>query len=362
MSALVPRQEIFDTYWRFAAERQEIFYRRLAGQPGPWTHDPILQSFKFCNAFRASDRVSQFLIREVIYGDGLSQNAEDVVFRTLLFRLFNKNETWGVFSGVAGEPRWSTFVASRYSRALNHEMDQGNRIFGNAYMIAPPAQAFGGGFDKKHDGYLALLDHMMRDGVVRKIEKARAFSDVYQLLLSYPLVGKFIAYQLATDLNYTEVIDFDEDTFTKAGPGAERGIAKCFETVGGRSDEEVIDWMVENQEAELRRLEIDPRAVWLWGRPLKAIDCQNLFCETDKYCRVAFPELKSNRSRIKARFSATPGRRLRYFYPPKWGINDALDAPPMAFPPLERGRPVGEHLAFTQAEDRPQLDLWGGTQ
>jgi hypothetical protein len=38
-------------YWRFAAERQRIFERRLAGDPPPWTSDRILREFKFCNVF-----------------------------------------------------------------------------------------------------------------------------------------------------------------------------------------------------------------------------------------------------------------------------------------------------------------------
>jgi hypothetical protein len=72
---------VFDTFWRFAAARQEIFLRRLAGQHSPWTTDPILRDHRFTNVYRASDRVSQFLIRHVIYeGD---QSAEEVVFRTL---------------------------------------------------------------------------------------------------------------------------------------------------------------------------------------------------------------------------------------------------------------------------------------
>lgn len=327
-----PRQEVFDTYWYFAAERQHIFYRRLAGEPGPWTVDPILRDFKFCNAFRASDRVSQYLIGEVIYGEGLSQNAEDVVFRTLLFRLFNKSENWPVFRAALGEPRVANFDLGVYGRLLDAEMDAGNTIFGNAYMIAPPGRAFGGGFARKHEGYLALLNHMLVDRVVQKLEAAKSFRDVYQLLLGYPMVGKFIAYQLATDLNYSEVIDFDEDTFTRAGPGADRGVAKCFEDRGGRSNEEIIHWMVHNQASELSRLGIDPRSVWLWGRPLKAIDCQNLFCETDKYCRVGFPEIKSNRKRIKQKFSVTPGRRIRYAFPPKWGVGDTSE-PPVPIPP-----------------------------
>src|SRR5260370_29533248 len=59
--------EVFDAYFAFAAERQRMFYRRLINKH-PTTADPILEAFRFTNVFRASDRVSQFLISEVIPG------------------------------------------------------------------------------------------------------------------------------------------------------------------------------------------------------------------------------------------------------------------------------------------------------
>ncbi|MCL4400581.1 putative DNA base hypermodification protein, partial [Candidatus Parvarchaeota archaeon] len=59
--------KVFDTYWKFAAERQSIFFRKLKDEKPPWTDDWILRKHKFTNAYRASDRVSQFLIKEVIY-------------------------------------------------------------------------------------------------------------------------------------------------------------------------------------------------------------------------------------------------------------------------------------------------------
>ena len=62
-----PRSGIYEYYWYFASERQAAFQRRVAGAPGPWTDDRILQEYKFCNVFRASDRVSQYMIREVCY-------------------------------------------------------------------------------------------------------------------------------------------------------------------------------------------------------------------------------------------------------------------------------------------------------
>jgi hypothetical protein len=79
-------------------------------------------------------------------------------------------------------------------------------------------------------------------------------------------------------------------------------------------------WMVERQAEEMDRLGLPFQG--LYGRPLHAVDCQGLFCETDKYCREAVPELASARSRIKARFAqnTTP---IGLFFPPKWGINEA---------------------------------------
>jgi hypothetical protein len=81
---------VMDTYWKFAAERQEIFFNQINGVT-ELTVDPILLRHKFTNAYRAADRVSQYLIREVIYkGD---QSPKELLFRILLFKLFNKIET-----------------------------------------------------------------------------------------------------------------------------------------------------------------------------------------------------------------------------------------------------------------------------
>ena len=75
--------EVYESYWRFAAERQDIFFKRLQRSNEPLTRDPILSEYKFTNAYRASDRVSQYLIRHVIYRDDLPTAEREVCFKNL---------------------------------------------------------------------------------------------------------------------------------------------------------------------------------------------------------------------------------------------------------------------------------------
>jgi 5-hmdU DNA kinase-like protein len=313
------REDVYRAYWQFAAERQRIFLRRAAGQPGPWTDDPILRQYKFCNSYRASDRVSQFLIRDVIYrGDFLP---DDALMRIVLFRLFSKIETWLALERELGPITRATLHGQRLARVLERRQAQGT-IYTSAFILCAN-KAFG--HDRKHLNHIELVRTMFRRGALpAAVARASSFAAVYRALLGYPLVGPFMAYQLAIDINYSSLIDFDEDEFTVPGPGAERGIGKVFPTARRRDMASIIDWMTKSQEAETARLGIDLPT--LFGRRLYAIDCQNLFCELDKYARVAFPELKSNRQRIKSTF--TPAGPLPdLFYPPKWGVNERLPGP-----------------------------------
>ena len=84
--ALAPTA-VFDTYWRFAAERQTVYLARLRHSALPWTKDEVIAAHRFTNVFRAADRVSQYLITEVHATDA-SAAPTDLVFRTLLFKIF----------------------------------------------------------------------------------------------------------------------------------------------------------------------------------------------------------------------------------------------------------------------------------
>lgn len=306
---------VFDSYWRFAAERQRVFFSRLEGNPAPWSIDPILNEYKFTNAYRASDRVSQYLIQNVIYGS--SKEPDELFFRIMLFKLFNKIETWSLLEAKLGGIYWATYRYRDYDRVLSHAMETGNTIYSAAYIMASGHRIFG--VQRKHQSHLKLLELMLAEAVPNRLAECKSMRQGFELLRSYPLLGDFLAYQLITDINYSELTNFSEMEFTMPGPGARDGIRKCFSSLGGLSEVDIIRLMADRQELEFERLGIEFQT--LWGRRLQLIDIQNVFCEVGKYARVKHPEVAdiSGRTRIKQKFKEHR-QPIQYCYPPKWGL------------------------------------------
>jgi hypothetical protein len=243
---------------------------------------------------------------------------DDMFLRVVLFRLFSKESTWQAIEESTGGLQRTTLHLERLAQLLD-DLRSRQAIYTSAFILPPDRKSPN---RPKHRNHLELVARMFgRDGISTSLAQARSLRDVYRALLEWPTIGPFLGYQIAIDLNYTPYMRFSENDFTVPGPGAVRGLRKVFSSFGSYRPEHLIQMMVEHQEDEFARLGIQFDN--LFGRRLHAIDCQGLFCEIDKYSRRAFPELKSERVRIKHRFTPS-GKPLRLFYPPKWGINDRL--------------------------------------
>lgn len=310
---------VFDTYWQFAAERQDVFFRRAGGRKPPWTSDPILLRFRFTNAYRATDRVSQFLISNV-QAQG-PQDRRALFFRTILFKLFNRIETWRMLESKFGAIVPETVNYRAYDRALSQAIKTGRRIYSAAYIM--PTGGVGG--SHKHCTHLQLLAAMMKDDLPSRLADCQSMQSAFALLRAYPMIGDFLAYQYVTDLNYSGLLNFSEMEFVVPGPGARSGIHKCFSNPSFYAEADLIRWVAEHQEEEFAKRGIAFQS--LWGRPLQLIDCQNLFCEVDKYARVRHPEVPglSGRTRIKQEYRYNP-EPIEYWLPPNWGLNDRITA------------------------------------
>jgi alpha-glutamyl/putrescinyl thymine pyrophosphorylase clade 1 len=310
---------VFDTYWRFATERQDIFFKRVEGRQEPWTSDPVLQEHKFTNAYRASDRISQYLIKEVVYRRTFGPR--DAILRILLFKIFNKIETWELLQESLGEIVEGRFSVERLDQVLTKALEGGASIYSAAYIM--PSGPIAIRRARKHRMHLELLAHLFSSDFPERLMEARTMAALYELLRSVPSIGPFLAYQFATDLNYSDRFDLSEMEFVVPGPGARDGIRKCFSSLGGYTEADVIRWVADQQEHEFSKRGLQFRS--LWGRPLQLIDCQNLFCEVDKYARRVHPDVagRTGRTRIKQRF-VSRGRMATPWFPPKWNINERV--------------------------------------
>lgn len=254
--------DVYSSYWRFAVLRQEAFFNRFENKPYPWSPDPILNRYKFTNAYRAADRVSQYLIRNVIYKEGLPVTPKEVLFRILLFKLFNKIETWELLIAKLGTLNYEEYKFEHYEKILDAAMAAGKRIYSAAYIMPSASSYFR--HERKHSNHLKLIEKIINENTHERLMSTKRMQQAFEIIRAFPSLGDFLAYQLLIDINYSEILNFSESEFVVPGPGAKGGISKCFSNTGGLSESEIIKFMTDRQEMEFERLGLKFRD--LWGR------------------------------------------------------------------------------------------------
>ena len=267
--APVPDKRILYYYFYFMQERMNIFWKKCDNHVLYLTEDPILKEYKFTNVYRACDRVSQYLINHVIYKDINRYTPEDVLLRILVFKIFNKIETWDYLERKYGDICIEHFDVGEICRLLSTRQIDGP-IFNNAYIMTGSHHRYNY-LPSKHAKWLQMVkDEFIGQGVVDKIL------------------------------------------------GAIRGIKKCFLSIGDNYEDAII-YTYEHIDDFRKEFGLDSFKP-LPGREPHLIDIQNCFCETDKYLRAKMPELLVGNVRIKQRYKETR-QPIVYMFPPKWHIN-----------------------------------------
>lgn len=319
-------------YFHWIKERMEIFWNRLDGKP-VLTEDPILKEFKFTNVYRCLDRVSQYLIRNVIYNErGLSNDydTEDIFWRILLFKHFNKIETWEMLEGEFGDITLD-IKFNDIIRFLDSKQKEGAKIYSNAYLLTAPivrhesfVKKYGiSGGSSKQEIYLNVFRvSIFENGYLYKILQSQSLEELVLNLQGIDTIAGFLSMQYALDFNYSPLFNFSEDDFNYPGLGAVRGMNRCFNIKKDdpKTHLEILFWVKENFNnlSELCLGEDEIRL--LPGRDPSLADLQNCFCETDKYMRglgIKVDGVKG--TRIKQKFTPS-NKNIDYFFPPKWGI------------------------------------------
>jgi hypothetical protein len=264
------------------------------------------------------DRVTQYLITHVVQN---CSDVREVFFKTLLFKIFNKIETWELLESTVGRISVDGFRWAEADAVLSRAIDAGQTIYSAAYIM--PSPSFG--LRHKHENHLALLRSLVEADTASRWAEAKSLRELYAMLRDVPSFGRFLAFQYAIDLNYSDCVAFDEDSFVVAGPGAVDGISKCFENGSQLEPEAVIAAVTEDQRAQFDRLGLDFPG--LYGRPLKLIDCQNLFCEISKYSRVSHPHVQgaAKRTTIKQAYRRRGAPIENLAFPRSWSLEPQRD-------------------------------------
>jgi hypothetical protein len=265
----------------FIEERNAIYLRRAAGEPAPWTKDPILQEWSFCNVRREDDRVTRWIAAN--WREPFADNP-DLWFAMVVARFVN----WPATLAEIGFPLpWNRehFLAVMAARAA-----RGDKLYGPAYMIHADQNYATTAEYQAANVFTPLWKARERLRPTPGLTLQRYFTRLSDF---HGFGGGFMPAQVIGDLKYVEPLRSAPDwtTFVVSGPGSRRGLNRVL---GRDKDAKWTEGEWRRQFDRLREL-IQPELERLGLGDLHAQDLQNCLCEMDKMERVRLGEGKPRR-------------------------------------------------------------------
>lgn len=284
-----------EEFFAYARERERIRRSRLAGQPAPWTEDPVLQKYRFCNINREHDRVTAWFrhhLRDPLRDDPF------VLLATVAFRWFNLPVTGMALKPMLLERRWD---AQEAVERIRESRPNGPWTTG-AYMIKSRIG------HPKVEGLCWCIDNIAQDAehLAARVEPGdTTLEGMWERLCEYPYMGAFMAYEVVTDLRHTYLLQDapDIDTWANPGPGAARGLCrllgKPLDALNRNRDPDRATMIALMQELlDHSRTEANwPQDWFQW----ELREVEHTLCEFDKYERARLGE-----GRPKQQFHPTP--------------------------------------------------------
>ena len=283
----------------FVKEREAIRKRHAIGRlldNGAYTKDPILATYRFCNVRRRHDRVSQWLIGNVL----CSGPPPGDLFNFLLFSAWCRWVNWPPTIKAVIDANLYPHVErvdwAKIGRFVD-KLGRTEKVWTGAYMIRAPKQkgAKKGLFIAREVIGKHLKKALPRIGELLAADNA-TYQSVHAALCEVPNFGSFMAGQVAGDWTYTPWLSNAPDlkTWAPMGPGSVRGFNRIVgnEKLSKRPpadlwEEKLGVW----RQRIIKRLGPE-------YEDLTALDVQNILCETDKFLRV-----KNGEGRPRARYA-----------------------------------------------------------
>lgn len=261
-------------YWM--AEREKIRILKDAGKPAPYTTDPVLDRYRFCNVVRMDDRVSRWLFRKW-YDSRLDWRTATV--QATVARLINEPRTLSCFPPPSV---WNGWNSESTLSAMLRQLEQGKElaVYGNAYLVVGTEFT-----DGKHNAIPRIVSRVAKR--MNDLKEARikytTMQGLHEDLVDHVHgIGSFLAGQIVADVRHLCPGQFDDmHTWAPIGPGSARGMARLLGREPRRSGMTQRTFLPLLR--ELLHVVKQPRSV---HNRLEAMDLQNCLCEFDKFCRV----------------------------------------------------------------------------
>lgn len=287
---MVERRHYISPLLHWATEREKIRLAKASGQPQPWTNDPILQKYRFCNVRRRDDRVSQWLLNNVYNQYEKFSNISTFIQVVALCRWINWPPTIKEIvgpdimkdDGLVGHDYVDLFGVGDL---IDNTVKVGTKAWTGAYMVRAPSQKKYPGMTKGRFVTDVVVGALNGSEVNTRLTSALTNTSksevVWAVLRTVPNYGAFMAGQIVADLTYTPVLSHatDLNTWAPQGPGSVRG----YNRLVGRPLKAKIPYDEWSERLQGWREEVAD-ATGLTDMTL--MDLQNCLCETDKFLRV----------------------------------------------------------------------------
>lgn len=293
----------FELILNYMVERLKILKLKSAGEPAPWTKDPILQDYRFCNVYREDDTVTIWINEHIRkpFADH-----PDLWLMLALSRMINWPDT---LAEMMSSPYWfgkPNFSLRGLAEVMQVRAERKEKVYTGAYMIRAES-------DKSTPHFSWTKHRYITEVVVGRLVERRA---EFEELFAQPDItlqaiwtklqehyftgwGPFMSYEVVTDLRHTRYLNKAPDimTWANAGPGAIRGLNRLY----GRPLGDQPKPTQTNNEMQILLADLLESGNF---ETLEMRDVEHNLCETDKYLRVLLKEGRP-RSKYKAQIFST---------------------------------------------------------
>ena len=220
-------------FFEFIYDRHLIWHKRnVLKQIQPWTDDPILGKYKFCNVYRELDRCTIHLLNHVINRKTL--NLETKIFNILMYRRFNVSYFYDLIlpNGAVNPKQFNVTEIEKKMDLFRKECRQ--NLFNDAYIICQRNYIDNYRKHDKHVQQLYICKELaeLATEIKKDILNCRNLEDLHTYLkITIPMTGDFIAYQYCTDLTYLFPGKWAVQSFVALGPGSKPGIQLLFPNI-----------------------------------------------------------------------------------------------------------------------------------